>query len=205
MEKERETPVSEERSSAIFTLPNILSFARVLLTPVFIWAMVSLKPWHAFGIFLLAGATDALDGFTARFFRLKSNVGVWLDPMGDKVLLTAAFVCLTFARWSAPNVLPLWLTAVCVGRDVLIAGGALAYTWLRGRTQFKPSLIGKASTILQVMTLLAVLLWNGLGRSPLFLAWLYGVTAAVTVASGILYVISTIQRFAASRPGKAAA
>jgi cardiolipin synthase len=204
MEMEMETPMNDERTSRVFTLPNILSFTRILLTPFFIWAMVNLKPWHAFGIFLLAGVTDALDGFTARFFRLKSNIGLWLDPMGDKVLLTAAFVCLTLTRLSVPNVLPLWLTATCVGRDVLIAVGALVYFWLRGRTQFPPSLLGKASTILQVMTLLGVLLWNGLGTSPEFLSWLYGLTAAVTVASGVLYVISAVRRFVASSPAKAA-
>ena len=61
----------EERSDKILTLPNILSFMRILLTPVFVWAIVERRPWLAFGIFLLAGATDALDGFTARHFRLK--------------------------------------------------------------------------------------------------------------------------------------
>jgi cardiolipin synthase len=184
-----------ERSNKVVTLPNVLSFMRILLTPVFIWALVQRRPWLAFGVFLLAGATDALDGFTARYFRLKTNVGLWLDPMGDKILLTAAFVVLTFPRWSTPNTLPLWLTAICVGRDVLIALGALIFVWIRGRTQFKPSLLGKASTVCELMVLLVVLLYNGLGRSPGSIGVFYVLTAALTGLSGVHYIIAGMARF----------
>ncbi len=190
--------MNEDRTSEIITLPNVLSFMRVLLAPVFIWAMVTRRPWLAFGIFLLAGATDALDGFTARYFHLKSNIGLWLDPLGDKVLLTAAFIFLSFPQWSTPNTLPLALTVICVGRDVLIALGALIYSWIRGRTTFKPSLIGKASTICQVAALLLVLLYNGLGRSQVLLNWLYILTAGLTIISGGLYIIVGLKRFAGS-------
>jgi cardiolipin synthase len=194
----KNTGKTRERSSEIFTLPNILSLTRVLLTPVFVWAVILRKPWFAFGLFLLAGVTDALDGFTARVFRLKTNIGLWLDPLGDKILLTAAFVCLTIPHLAAPNFLPLWLTGVCVGRDVLIALGALIYVLVRGRTVFRPSLVGKASTILQVMTLLAVLLANALRTSPRVLFWLYILTAALTALAGIPYIISGIRRFFAA-------
>jgi cardiolipin synthase len=195
--------MNEERSSKIFTLPNILSFMRILLTPVFIWAMVQRRPWLAFGIFLLAGATDALDGFTARHFRLKTNLGLWLDPMGDKILLTAAFVVLTVPKWSGPNVLPLWLTLTCVGRDVLISLGALIYMGIRGRTVFKPTLPGKASTVLEIATLLLLLLYNGLGSSPAYLRWLYLLTAGLTGLSGTHYIVRAVVRF--FRKEKAAA
>jgi cardiolipin synthase len=192
----REDMVTEEdRTSEIITLPNILSLTRILLTPVFIWAMVHRRPWLAFGIFLLAGATDALDGFTARHFRLKTNLGLWLDPMGDKILLITAFIFLTFPQWSAPNVLPLWLTAICIGRDVLIALGALIYIWLRGRTVFRPTLLGKVSTVCEVMILLTLLLWNGLGTSPGFLHGLCILTAVLTGSSGIHYIILGMRRF----------
>jgi cardiolipin synthase len=191
----KDTGINEERRSEILTLPNLLSFMRVLLTPFFIWATVQRRPWLAFGVFLLAGATDALDGFTARVLRLKTNLGLWLDPIGDKVLLTAAFVVLTFPRWSAPNVLPFWLTAICIGRDVLIALGALIYIGIRGWTVFRPSLLGKASTVCEITTLLVLLLLNGLGTSPGFLRWLYLLTAGLSGFSGIHYVISGMQRF----------
>src|SRR4030042_1270114 len=79
----------EARRSEIITLPNLLSLSRILLTPVFVVMMIQRRPWAAFFIFLAAGATDALDGFTARWLRLKSTVGLWLDPPGDKILLPA--------------------------------------------------------------------------------------------------------------------
>jgi len=194
--RDRENGVAnEERSSKILTLPNILSLMRILLTPVFIWATVQRRSWLAFGVFLLAGATDALDGFTARHFRLKTNVGLWLDPLGDKTLLTAAFVVLTFPRWSTPNTLPLWLTVICVGRDVLIALGALIFVWIRGRTQFRPSLLGKASTVFGVVVLLVVLVLNGLGMSLGSLGILYFLTAALTGLSGVHYIVAGVDRF----------
>ncbi len=73
----------EARRSGILSLPNLLSLSRVLLTPVFVFMMIERKPWAAFIVFLAAGATDALDGFTARWLRQKSTLGVWLDPIGD--------------------------------------------------------------------------------------------------------------------------
>jgi cardiolipin synthase len=188
-----------ERSSKVLTLPNILSFMRILLTPVFIWALAHRRPWLAFDVFLLAGATDALDGFTARYFRLKTNVGLWLDPAGDKVLLTAAFVTLTLPALAQPNTLPLWLTTICIGRDILIAVGSLIYVWIRGRTQFKPSLLGKASTICEVMVLLVVLLCNGLGVSPGPMGVFYVLTAALTGLSGAHYVVAGMVRFFGTR------
>ncbi len=185
----------EERSSEILTLPNMLSLARVLITPFFIWAAIQQRPWLTFGLFMLGGATDALDGFTARALRLKTNLGLWLDPLGDKVLLTAAFVVLTLPRLSVPNALPLWLTATCIGRDVLIALGSLIYIILRGKTVFRPSLAGKISTVCAVATLLVVLLANGFGTSPGWLIWLYVLTAGLTGLSGLHYIFAGLRRF----------
>jgi cardiolipin synthase len=197
--RHKHSGANEQRRSEILTLPNILSFMRILLTPVFIWATVQRRPWLAFGVFLLAGATDALDGFTARHFGLKTNLGLWLDPLGDKVLLTAAFIVLTFPRWSTPNTLPLWLTLICVGRDVLIALGALIFIWIRGRTHFKPSLLGKASTVLGVVVLLLVLVLNGLGKPLDSLGILYVLTAALAGLSGVHYIVTGIGRFFGTR------
>ncbi len=199
----QEDMANGERTSRIFTLPNVLSLARILLTPVFVWAMVHHRPWLAFGIFVLASVTDALDGFMARHLRLKTNVGLWLDPAGDKILLTAALVFLSFPHWSEPNALPLWLTVICVGRDVVIALGALIYIGIRGMTHFAPSLFGKASTILEVLVLLAVLLFNGLGLAPRSLGVLYIMMAALAGISGLHYFLAGIVRF--FKTGKKAA
>lgn len=181
------TPPRRTRRSEIFLLPNLLSLARILLTPVFVLMMVQHKPWRAFIVFLAAGATDALDGFTARALKLKSTLGLWLDPIGDKLLLTAAFVVLTLPAVAVPNTLPLWLTALCIGRDVAIALGALIVVMLRGQRTFPPTLAGKASTICQVFLMYFVLYLNAVGRSPESLGWLYVLTALLTAVSWVQY------------------
>ncbi len=182
-----EAPARPERRSEWLTLPNVLSFSRILLTPVFILMMIQKKPLAAFVVFLAAGATDALDGLTARWLKLKSTLGLWLDPLGDKVLLTAAFVVLTIPGLARPNTLPFWLTAVCVGRDVAIALGSLIIIALRGKRTFKPVLAGKASTVCQVFMLYDLLYVNAVGRTPSSLIWLYVLTAALAIASFVQY------------------
>jgi cardiolipin synthase len=182
-----EGAADKARRSEVFTLPNLLSLSRILLTPVFVGMMVQKKPWAAFIVFLAAGATDALDGLAARLLRLKSTLGLWLDPAGDKVLLTSAFVVLTLPALSQPNTLPLWLTAICIGRDVAIALTALVLITLRGKQTFKPVLAGKASTVCQVLLLYFVLFCNATGRSPEALGWLYALTAILTSVSWVQY------------------
>lgn len=176
-----------DRRAGFLTLPNLLSLSRILLTPVFVWMMIIKRPWEAFLVFLIAGATDALDGYAARRLGLKSTIGLWLDPIGDKILLTSAFVVLTLPGLAQPNTLPLWLTVICIGRDVAIAAAALVIIQLRGNRTFKPVLAGKASTICQVLVLYIVLFANALGTSPGFLLWLYALTAALTLASWVQY------------------
>lgn len=182
-----EAPAGGKRRCEILTLPNLLSLARIFLTPVFILMMVQKKPWSAFVIFLAAGVTDALDGFTARQLHLKTTLGLWLDPIGDKLLLTAAFVTLTLPALAVPNALPLWLTALCVGRDVAISLGALVIVALRGKRTFPPSLAGKASTICEVFLIYFVLYLNASGRSPQSLAWVYVLTALLAAGSFVQY------------------
>ena len=189
------------RRSDVFTLPNLLSLSRILLTPVFVWMMIQKRPWAAFIIFLVAGATDALDGFAARLLHLRSTLGLWLDPIGDKILLTSAFVVLTLPALSQPNTLPLWLTGICIGRDVAIALTALVLIALRGKQTFKPVLAGKASTICQVLVLYFVLYSNAVGRSPQALAWLYVLTALLTCISWIQYGFRGIALLRGRREG----
>ena len=189
------------RRSEVLTLPNLLSLSRILLTPVFVWMMVQKRPWAAFIVFLVAGATDALDGFAARMLHLRSTLGLWLDPVGDKVLLTSAFVVLTLPALSQPNTLPLWLTGICIGRDVAIALTALILIALWGKQTFKPVLAGKASTVCQVLVLYFVLYSNAVGRSPQALAWLYVLTALLTCISWIQYGFRGIALLRSRRKG----
>jgi len=171
----------------IFSLPNLLSLSRVLLTPVFVVLTVQGKTWPAFWVFVVAGATDALDGFAARTLKKKSTLGLWLDPLGDKVLLTAAFVVLTVPTLAQPTTLPLWLTVLCIGRDVAIALSALIIIALRGVQTFKPTLVGKASTICQVFLIYIVLFLNATGRTHGVLRWLFYLAAVLAAISWVQY------------------
>ena len=194
--------MTEKQKSELWAVPNLLSLSRIVLTPVFLYVMSLRRPWTAFAVFLVAGTTDALDGYAARTLRLKTNLGIWLDPLGDKILLTATFIALSIPAWSSPNTLPLWLTGICIGRDVLIASGAAVVLAGRGRMTFPPTLLGKIVTICQVFVLLAVLLFNGLVASPSWLIWLYRVTAVLTCFSGVQYTAIGIRLLSRKdRPG----
>ena len=190
-----EAPASGKRLPEILLLPNLLSVLRILLTPVFVLLLVREDLWAAFFVFLAAGATDALDGFTARAFKLKSTLGLWLDPIGDKVLLTTAFVVLTIPSLGQPNTLPVWLTALCIGRDVAIALGSLIIIALRGKRTFRPVLTGKASTVCQVFLMYLVLYLNAAGKSPQSLGWFYVLTALLATVSFVQYAFIGVRMF----------
>lgn len=167
----------------MLTLANRLTILRILMTPVFITLLLYRRTEYALGIFLLAGITDALDGFVARARGQKTQLGMVLDPLADKLLLTSAFVTLAFLR-----IIPRWFAIVAVSRDVFLVGGSLLLYIFTGKIGIPPSALGKATTALQLLTVL-----GGLGagafwppaRAPLLLVI---PTAALTVASGLDYV-----------------
>ncbi|HEX2695066.1 MAG TPA: CDP-alcohol phosphatidyltransferase family protein [Acidobacteriota bacterium] len=175
--------------------PNLLTLSRVLLVPVFVRMMLAGRPRAAFLVFLLAGLTDVLDGLAARLWHQKSRLGLWLDPVADKLLLTSAFVLLGLVRVSRPNAIPFAVVAIVIGRDVMIAIGALILFWWKGQKAFFPTLLGKVSTVAQVLTVLAVLVSNVAGKTPSILSWIYDVTLVATVASGVQYFIMSLPLF----------
>lgn len=173
-------------------LPNLLTLSRVLLVPVIAALMVAGRPRGAFIVFLVAGATDVLDGLAARICRQKSRLGLWLDPIADKLLITACFVLLGLPAVSHPNHVPFAVLAIVIGRDVLIAVGAVTIYLLRRQRAFFPTLLGKVSTVAQVLTVLAVLAANAWGVTPGLLARAYDVTVVATLASGVQYFVMSL-------------
>lgn len=171
----------------LLTLPNILSFLRILLVPVFVAAILHKKAFEALAIFTLAGLTDVLDGFTARIWRQKTKIGAFLDPAADKLLLTASFVLLSFSSLSFPNFFPLLLTVVVIGRDLIIAMGSFVIYRLKNQKTFYPSLLGKASTVCQTGAVFLVLFFNYLGVSRPFIDWIFYLVLAITLLSGFQY------------------
>lgn len=160
-------------------LPNLLSLVRLALAPYLFWALLREHFNAALIVILVAGVTDGLDGYLARKLRVSSRTGEVLDPIADKVLLSAAFIAL----WLDGS-LEGWLAAIILGRDVLIlAAAGVALLLSRAPRRFPPSIWGKLSTIVQVS--LVVTLAARLGEPLLSIVkW---TTAALTIISFVHY------------------
>lgn len=166
------------------SIPNIITLGRVFLVPVVFWLLVTGQLKLAFFAFVAAGISDAVDGFLAKRFGWTTELGAYLDPLADKLLIVSIFVAL-----GVLGALPSWLVIAVVSRDILIVIGVML-TWLMGNpAQIRPLAISKANTAAQLVLASAVLADEGfgLGLSALrtALVWL---TGALTVASLIGYI-----------------
>lgn len=165
-------------------IPNLLTLMRLLLSLPISLLLLGERYSPALLLFVVAGVSDALDGFLARRFAWTSRLGSMLDPLADKLLLVTAYLCLTLVQ-----VLPGWLMLLVLLRDVLILLGATCYRLLVGRLEFRPTWLGKCSTVAQIVLIVAVLL--ELGVMPAFAVVrepLIALVAALAFASGMHYV-----------------
>jgi cardiolipin synthase len=134
-------------------LPNLLSALRLLAAPFAAWLILNSHDTAALLVFAGAGLSDGLDGFIARRWQVTSGFGAWLDPAADKLLM---LLCLTSLYMIGAT--PLWLLALVVLRDAAVAAGWLVFKGLGFSTTIKPLFLGKASTMMQMLYILAVLL-----------------------------------------------
>jgi cardiolipin synthase len=132
--------------------PNILSTLRMIAAPIAAWLIYHGDDFAALCVFGFAGLSDAADGFLAKRFGLGSRFGAWLDPAADKLLMLASFVALTMV-----GAVPLWLTLLVIGRDVAIILGVLLARALEAPLRVAPLLVGKISTVVQVLYIAMVL------------------------------------------------
>lgn len=150
------------------TLANQITLVRILLIPVFVVLAVYYSEsvregapqewlrWCAVVVFVVAAASDGLDGWIARRFNQRSALGVVLDPIADKGLLLAAIITLSLYPW--PVSLPLWFPVLVIARDVVILGGCGLLKFLTGDVEVRPSMLGKIATALQMGAVAWVLL-----------------------------------------------
>ncbi len=177
-------------ASNILTIPNLLTFLRMALIPVFASLLYYGYSSWALIVFFIAGVSDGIDGFVARKFNQESELGTILDPIADKLLMTVAFVILTL-----PNVLqptrhlpvPFWVTAAVIGRDILILAVAWAINVMTGFRGFKPSWLGKLSTLVQVAAVTLILFAAVFGYS-FYLPTVYTIVVALAFFSGVHYI-----------------
>ena len=176
--------------STILTIPNILTFMRMGLIPVFVSLVYYGYSKWALAVFLIAGVSDGIDGFLARKFKQESELGTIIDPIADKLLMTVAFIILTLPNVLPPTrhlPIPFWLTASVIGRDVLIIVVAAAINIMTGFRGFKPSFWGKASTFVQVIGITLVMVAAVTGYT-IFLPTTYFIIALFVVISGVHYI-----------------
>jgi len=171
----------------VFTVANQLTMLRMALVPAFVLLTLSREFTWALVVFVVAGLTDALDGYVARHANQSTRLGAMLDPVADKLLSGSAYVVLTWSSVVA-CALPVWLTVTLLFRDAMIVVGVVVVNLTMGPREFRSSLLGKASTALTLATGAAVLAANATGECPAALRWLYAATLAVLIASTGHYV-----------------
>jgi cardiolipin synthase len=176
------------RSAQVFTIANQLTLLRLLLIPAFVIFTLYGRFGWALATFIVAGITDLLDGLAARAAGQKSELGAWLDPAADKLLLVTTFIVLTLPNIGLVNRIPLWLTILIISRDVGIVLTVAIVNLAVGPKTFKPSPLGKAATAIFIVACGLVMLFNYLGYHSRWVDAAIWVTTAITLASGIDYV-----------------
>ena len=177
------TQVSQRTTPGLLNLPNVITFGRLCAVPLAFWLVLEHRLDRAFVLFVVAGLSDAVDGWLARRYG-GNSVGAILDPVADKALLVTMYITL-----AAVNVLPDWLAIMVVFRDVIIVGGVVILFVMGNAVAIKPLYISKLNTALQILLVAVSLLQGGFGLGlPLLTGVLIWSVALTTLASGAAYV-----------------
>lgn len=172
-------------------IPNIISCLRILLVYPVLNFLLQGRFGLGLGLFVLAGVSDGVDGFLAKHYRWQSRLGSYLDPIADKLLIVSCYLALAYL-----GLLPVWLTAIVVLRDVVIFSGAVAYYFLSEPFEGQPHWTSKANTFFQLVLVVAVLASQSvLPLSPVVLAGLEWLVLSTSLVSGALYVAVWGQRY----------
>jgi len=164
------------------TIPNLITILRIILVPIFVIYIISDRALGALIIFIIASISDALDGLLARVFHQKSSLGAVLDPLADKILLMTAYVTLAVLK-----MLPSWLAVLTISRDVIILLGVLILYLYGYPVKINPSLLSKATTVIQVAAILVVLS-HGYLNIEFVTMYTFWLAALLTIASGLQYI-----------------
>jgi cardiolipin synthase (CMP-forming) len=183
------------------TTANKVTICRILLTPFFVTMVIyyvtdGLEHYRFWAVtsFGVAALTDALDGYIARRYRQHSELGAFLDPLADKLLLVSGILLLSLDNAPLLDRLPLWLVATVIGRDVILLLGIVVIYYFCGRVAIAPRWISKAGTVLQI----AVVLWALLKFDARWLEFWCAAAAITTGVSGVQYVFDGVRQLSAS-------
>ena len=169
----------------IINIPNFITLGRIISVPIIFWLLLTGQNKFAFFVFVCAGISDAVDGFLAKRFNWGTELGSYLDPLADKLLIVSIFIALGMR-----NELPLWLVIAVVSRDILIVAAVLL-AWLLDHPppRIKPLAVSKANTAMQILLAATVLADGAFGlaldTARVLLVW---ITGALTVLSLAAYL-----------------
>lgn len=177
------------------TTANKVTIGRILLIPVFVveilyYVKTANELHRLIGLvtFAVAAILDGVDGYIARHYNQRSELGTILDPLADKLLLVSGVVLLSFDHQPLLGQLPIWLAGTIIGRDIVILAGMVVIHVTVGKVTARPHVIGKIATVLQMISVLWVLLkWDAAWGEGWLLGWTIG-AAVLTGISGLLYV-----------------
>ncbi len=184
-------------------IPNLITLLRLLLAPVVIWLLLEHEPGWAFGLFIFAGITDALDGMIAKRLGQITEIGAFLDPIADKVLLAGIFITL-----GVMHEIPAWLVLLTVSRDVLIVGGVLLLYTLDVKVSMQPLMVSKLNTVVQIVLVGMVLGGMNMPQFEIlsslisYTIWLAALTTSISGGAYILAWLKTATAGAAEGAGK---
>jgi cardiolipin synthase len=166
-------------------LPNVISSIRILLIVPLSLALLHHDYVATLWLFVIAGGSDAIDGYLARQFGWASELGGMLDPIADKLMLATVFVLL-----AAQRALPAWLAAAVIARDLIIVAGAVSYRLFVGTVAARPSVVSKLNTLIQILFILALLARLQFGWPlPWVTLTLGAAVLSIVVVSGLDYVL----------------
>ncbi|HAT51168.1 MAG TPA: CDP-diacylglycerol--glycerol-3-phosphate 3-phosphatidyltransferase [Alphaproteobacteria bacterium] len=164
-------------------VPNFLSFCRIFSVPAFIWLVLNDFLHWALFLFIMAGITDALDGYIAKRFNSVTKLGEFLDPLADKLLITSGFITLTIN-----GLMPLWITLIVVTRDLVIIAGAIVFQVLTGSLKMEPLVISKINTVMQIILIISIMIENLYLLKFSLMTMLLIIVSFTTVLSGVIYI-----------------
>ena len=171
-------------------VPNIITFGRLAAVPLAVWLILDDQIFLAFWLFIIAGISDAIDGYIAKRFDAVTVLGSFLDPLADKALLVSVYITLGVVGY-----LDNWLVILVVFRDLLIVGGALVFQTMTQSLTMQPLFVSKINTFAQIVLAALVLGARGfkVDLGPFMHTMLF-VVAVTTVLSGLMYVIKWTQK-----------
>jgi cardiolipin synthase len=188
---------TDSGTSRALNIPNVITLGRVILVPIVFWLLISGQMQAAFFAFFIAGLSDGVDGFLAKRYGWTTELGSYLDPLADKLLIVSIFLAL-----GVRGALPVWLVIAVVSRDILIVI-AVVLSWVLDRpVRIRPLAVSKANTLAQLLLATTVLADEGfalgLATARVVLVWL---TAALTIISLAAYLRAWLRHMSGYESG----